>query len=171
MLDASKGWAVAALLGLCGTASEVWGDTLERPSGEVILTVGGNVGQTNSAEGALIDLAMLESMAPVEIRTSTIWTEGEQVFRGVPLATLLARLEASGEFITAHALNDYTVEIPVSDAVPEGPILAFEQNGKPLSVRDKGPLWVVYPYNSEQEYQSEVIYARSIWQVARLDVE
>lgn len=171
---AGTGRGLALVLLLAGAAAgsgAALAEPLAAPAGEVILTVGGKLGQTNSPEGAVFDLAMLESLAPVEIETSTIWTDGVQVFRGVPLAVLLARLEAEGEVIRARALNDYTVEIPVADAVEGGPILAFEQNGKPLSVRDKGPLWVVYPYDAVTDYQSEVIYARSIWQVARMDVE
>jgi hypothetical protein len=38
-----------------------------------------------------------------------------------------------------------------------------------MSVRDKGPLWVIYPYDSD-DYRSEVIYSRSIWQLDRLEV-
>jgi hypothetical protein len=36
-------------------------------------------------------------------------------------------------------------------------------------VRDKGPLWVVYPYDSKPDYQSELIYVRSIWQLAQME--
>lgn len=146
-------------------------DTLPVPQGEVVLTVSGDIAVSNSPEGAVLDIGALESMEPVEFETTTIWTDGPQQFRGVPLATLMERLGAKGQVIAASALNDYTVEIPLEDAVPDGPIIAFEQNGKVLSVRDKGPLWIVYPYDTRTEYQSEVIYARSIWQLARIEVK
>lgn len=144
---------------------------LPPPAGEVVLTVSGQISETNSGEVAALDIAALETMEPVTFETSTIWTDGVQTFRGVPLATLMERLGAEGEVIAASALNDYTVEIPLTDAVEGGPIVAFEQNGKQLSVRDKGPLWIVYPYDSRTDYQSEVIYARSIWQLARIEVK
>jgi hypothetical protein len=146
-------------------------DPLPQPQGEIILTVSGAITNTNSPDGAVFDLAMLQALDPVTIETSTIWTDGTQVFTGVPLTKLVEVLGASGSTIAASALNDYTVEIPLEDAVEGGPILAFEANGKPLSVRDKGPLWVVYPYDSSADYQSEVIYARSIWQVARMNFQ
>lgn len=38
-----------------------------------------------------------------------------------------------------------------------------------MSVRDKGPLWVIYPYDSDPALQSEVTYARSIWQLVRIE--
>ena len=48
--------------------------------------------------------------------------------------------------------------------------LAIEADGKPLSVRDKGPIWLLYPFDSDAQYQTEVIYARSIWQIERMEV-
>lgn len=144
-------------------------EALPVPRQDVVLTVEGRIGVTNTPEGAAFDLAMLESLDPVEFKTTTIWTEGPQSFRGVPLSRLISELRAEGTIILASALNDYTVEIPVTDAVEGGPILAFEQNGERLSVRDKGPLWIVYPYDSTPDYQTVVIYARSIWQVAHLE--
>jgi hypothetical protein len=41
---------------------------------------------------------------------------------------------------------------------------------RPMSVRDKGPLWVVYPFDDVPAYQSETIYSRSIWQLDRIEV-
>ena len=51
-----------------------------------------------------------------------------------------------------------------------GPIIAYMMNGEEMSVRNKGPLWLVYPYDLNHEYRSEVIYSRSIWQLDRIDV-
>jgi hypothetical protein len=67
------------------------------------------------------------------------------------------------------AINDYMIEVPVSDAVEGGPIIAFEMDGKPMSVRDKGPLWLIYPFDSNPDYQTEVFYSRSIWQLNRIE--
>jgi hypothetical protein len=38
-----------------------------------------------------------------------------------------------------------------------------------MSIREKGPLWLVYPYDLNKAYQSETIYSRSIWQLVRID--
>jgi hypothetical protein len=144
---------------------------LAPPQDEVLLTVSGAIAETNTEAGeAVFDRAMLEALDPVIIETSTIWTDGVQRFRGVPLVTLLDRLGAEGTILRALALNDYAIEIPVSDAVEGGPIIAFERNDEPMSVRDKGPLWVIYPYDVVPEYKSERIYARSIWQLVSIEV-
>ena len=161
------GIAFAATALLTGAATA---DPLPLPQGPVILTVTGEISTTNGPDGAQFDLAMLDALGTEEFHTTTIWTDGPQQFRGVPLHRLIELLQAKGTVIAATALNDYMVEIPLTDAVEGGPILAFEQNGQALSVRDKGPLWVVYPYDAAADFQTEVIYARSIWQVKRMEI-
>ena len=60
--------------------------------------------------------------------------------------------------------------MPLTDAVEGGPIVAYRMDGETMSVRDKGPLWIVYPYDSDADYRTEVIYSRSIWQLDRIEV-
>jgi hypothetical protein len=38
-----------------------------------------------------------------------------------------------------------------------------------MSLRDKGPLWIIYPYDSKSDFRTEVVYSRSIWQRDRLE--
>jgi len=151
-------------------ASVARAEVLDPPAGEVVLAITGSISVTNAEGEAHLDRAMLEALPVAEFTTSTIWTEGEQVFTGVPLADLLAHFGADGTTLRATAINDYSVEIPVSDAVPGGPIVAYLMDGAPMSVREKGPLWIVYPYDSSAEYRNEIIYSRSIWQLNRIEV-
>ena len=154
-----------ALLPLGSTAEE-----LGQPTGTVILTVSGAISQHNSDDAAVFDFEMLSAMPAASFETTTIWTEGGQTFTGVPLTTLLDNVGAEGLRLLASAINDYQVEIPVSDAAEDGPIVAYLRNGEPMSVRNKGPLWIVYPYDLNKDYQSETIYSRSIWQLDRIEV-
>ena len=147
----------------------LWADDLGAAQGEVLLTVSGAIEMTNADGVAQFDLAMLEALGNTVIDTSTIWTDGTQSFQGVPLNALIDRLGIKGEKLRATAINDYAVEIPTSDAVEGGPIIAYRLNGDLMSVRDKGPLWIVYPYDLDQEYRSVVIYSRSIWQLDRIE--
>ncbi|MBF9061324.1 oxidoreductase [Rhodobacterales bacterium HKCCSP123] len=144
---------------------------LEPAEGEVLLTVTGAIGQTNAGDAAEFDRALLEGLGTVVIETTTIWTDGLQTFEGVELVDLLAAIEAEGTNLRGIAHNDYAVDIPVADAVEGGPIVAFLRNGEAMSLRDKGPLWVIYPFDSSPDYQSETIYSRSIWQLDRIEVQ
>lgn len=145
-------------------------EPLPEPSGRVILTVTGDIGVRNTPAAAEFDRAMLRSIGQRDISTTTIWTSGKVTFTGVPLRSLLDRLGVSSGKLEARAINDYSVTIPVSDAVPDGPIIAYSRDGEEISIREKGPLWIIYPYDQNPDYQSEVIYARSIWQLDRIDV-
>ena len=160
----------AITLGLLCT-TPLMAQDLAAPEGDVILTVSGEIETTNGDGTASFDRAMLEAMDPVTIETTTIWTEGPQTFTGVPLATLMEQVGATGDSLSATAINDYAVEIPSGDWVEGGPIVAYLNNDEPMSVREKGPLWVVYPYDSDPAYQTEVTYSRSIWQLDRIIVK
>jgi hypothetical protein len=74
----------------------------------------------------------------------------------------------SGETATATALNDYAVDVPVADADAFGIILATRLDGELMPVRDKGPIFIVYPYDSDQKLQHDIYYTRSVWQLERL---
>ncbi|WP_341365901.1 molybdopterin-dependent oxidoreductase [Yoonia sp. BS5-3] len=145
-------------------------ETLAMPETEVILTVSGAISHSNIDGTAQFDMQMLTDLDGTAFETTTIWTDGVQVFEGVALDVLMDQLGVTEGTILATAINDYTVEIPVSDAVEGGPMVAYKVNGDTMSVRDKGPLWVVYPYDGNADYRSEVIYARSIWQLDRMEI-
>lgn len=121
-----------------------------------------------------VTLSELKSLPGAEFETSTIWTEGVQSFRGVWLSDLLTHLDIApneqGTLLDFSALNEYLIEIPLNEIVPGGPLVAYEWNGKPMSPRDKGPLWVVFPYDSDEKFQTETVYAQSIWQLDRIEV-
>ena len=76
------------------------------PQGPVILRVSGQIGVTNADETAEFDLEMLQQLGPETLRSSTPWTEGEQVFRGVPLHRLTERLGITAGLLLAKAIND-----------------------------------------------------------------
>lgn len=135
-------------------------------SSETLLTV-----SVEGAEPVTYDREMLEEMGTVTFSTTTIWTEGEQTFTGVPLNTLLESLDVEDGTLFASAINDYTIEFPVEDGMQDGPIIAHLLNGEPMSVRDKGPLWIVYPYDENPDFRTEVVYARSIWQLDRIEIK
>jgi hypothetical protein len=143
---------------------------LAQPTGEAVLTVNGAIAQTNSEGAALFDMEMLQALPAVEFTTTTQWTEGPQTFKGVPLKALLESLGATGTKITATALNNYSVEIPVDALKDDVPIVAYTINGETFSRRDKGPLWIVFPYDSGPDYQTELVFGWSIWQLATLSV-
>mgnify|MGYP003595547842 CR=1 FL=1 len=161
---------LAVCLAACAPAAMALAETAPTarvsPAGPALLTITGADGTSAS-----FDAAMLAALPQVSFTTTTIWTDGPQTFTGVPMGALLAAAQISGKKLIAKAANDYSVEIPVEPWPKDAPIVAYLRNGKPTSIRDKGPLWIVYPYDSDPAYRSEVIYTRSIWQLERIAVQ
>jgi hypothetical protein len=163
-------WAIMALIvgiAVCGGAVA---EMLPTPSGEPILSVSGTIAQTNAGAEALFDRDMLEALGTVSFETTTPWDKERVRFEGVPLGRLLDRLGASGSRVIAVALNDYSAELPVEDARRYDVILALRQNGEYMPVRNRGPLFIVYNFDSDPELKSQKFYSRSVWQVAKLEV-
>ena len=50
-------------------------------------------------------------------------------------------------------------------------LLATTWKGKVMTVRDKGPIWVVYPVDQHAELADEMYSSRSIWQLTKLTVQ
>ncbi|MFQ5775754.1 MAG: molybdopterin-dependent oxidoreductase [Kiloniellaceae bacterium] len=143
---------------------------LPRPQGEVVLVVTGNIAHKNSAAGAEFDLAMLEGLGTTALRTSTPWTDGVPMFKGVLAREVLRRVGARGTRVRAIALNEYAFEMPVSDFDEYPVILASEMNGEALTARDKGPLWIVYPLDQIGAGRNRSIEHRMVWQLVELHV-
>jgi len=144
---------------------------LPQPEGPVILTVAGRVAHTNRDGEADFDRAMLERLGVTTLVTRTPWTDGPMEFEGVPFARLLDDLDADGETAMARALNDYVVPIPVADIRAKRALLALRMNGNPLSVRDKGPIWVVFPWDQDPALDDQTTRHQSIWQLRKLTFE
>jgi len=156
---------------ILGIAAVIGGTLRAAPAGAAgkpLLTVSGNIA---GGEAVDFDRESLESMATETIRTSTPWTQGVQEFRGIPLEDLLARVGARGTGLRAVALNDYAAEFPIEKAVAGGALIAVRQNGAPLSVRDKGPLWIVFPYDSDPKLLTDEFLNWSAWQLRTLVVQ
>ncbi len=145
-------------------------EQLPPSQGTILLTVTGAISTTNRGETAQFDLDLLRALPQIEYNTTTIWTNGEKVFAGVPLSALLDRLGVASGTLKARAINDYTVDIPISSLQDNAPMIAYSMDGAPMSRRDKGPLWIVYPYDSDPSFRTEVNFSRSIWQLDRIEI-
>lgn len=132
---------------------------------QVILTI-----VTEDGRHHELSRAALEAMPQAGFRTTTIWTEGPQDFAGVMLDVLLEELGAAGGRITLGAANGYRVDRSAEALLVEGALVSYMRNGVPMTLRDKGPVWLVYNYDSDPAYRTEVIYANSIWQLDRIEI-
>ncbi len=167
-----RGAAVCGCLLALLLSAVAWADAaLPSPEGRVILTVSGKIAHTNDGDSAKFDRAMLESLGQSELAVTTPWTDGTQQFKGVLGRLILDAVGADGTTITAYAVNDYQITIPVSDLRDYPVLFALQQNGRYMRVRDKGPIWVVYPRETYPELDTDLITDRWIWQLKALVIE
>jgi hypothetical protein len=143
---------------------------LPMPKGEVILTVRGRIAATNDGASARLDRDLLLAWGRDELRTTTPFTDGVGTFGGVLASRLLDALGAGGSQLQARALNDYAVTIPIAELRAYPILLALDHDGRPLSVRERGPLWMIYPWSQHPELDDRVRRQRSIWQLTEIEV-
>lgn len=144
---------------------------LATPTGKVILTVSGNITTANAGGKAEFDREMLEALGTSELALTTPWTDGRQVFKGVLGSKILDAVGARGEQIVAKAINDYQVKLPVSDLRNYPVLFALKQNGSYMRVRDKGPIWIIYPRESHPELDTDQITDRWVWQLSEIVIQ
>ncbi|GED21129.1 molybdopterin-dependent oxidoreductase [Halomonas halmophila] len=145
-------------------------EPLPEPSGEVILTISGDITHTNAGDEARFDRAMLNHLASRTIVTDTPWHEEASRFEGPLFTALLDAVGAEAEQVRVGALNGFEAKIPVTDFQRYDVILAMRFNGDRVPIRDFGPLLVMYPFDEHPELHTEVIRFRSVWQVDRIFV-
>lgn len=158
------------LLTIALSSAPISAQTLDVPSGSIVLTVHGAIAHTNSGQTAQFDLAMLDALAQRTTVTETPWYDGAQTFSGPLVSAVLEAVGAQGTMVTVTALNDYSAEVPLEDFLQNPVILASRLNGAELSIRDKGPLFVIYPFDIAPDLYNEVYFSRSVWQVTSITV-
>ncbi|OGB36329.1 MAG: hypothetical protein A3I16_03475 [Burkholderiales bacterium RIFCSPLOWO2_02_FULL_66_35] len=144
---------------------------LDAPKERAILAVTGKIAEKNAGDKARFDMKMIEALPQHSFTTSTPWFDKPVKFTGPLLADVLAAVKASGSQISAVAINDYKISIPVEDTTQYKVVVARLIDDKAIPVREKGPLFVVYNFDSATELRTSIYYERSIWQLKALDVQ
>jgi hypothetical protein len=148
---------------------------LDAPDGAVVLTLSGRVRlpnrQTQGEAHADFDMPMLERLPQHSYTTRTPWYSLPRKFTGPLLRDVLAAASAHGQSWRATALNDYRVDIPFDDVQRFDVLLARLLDDKPMSVRDKGPLFIIYPFDANSTLRKALYYTRCAWQLRTIEVQ
>jgi len=156
-------------LGLAGLPGRA--PALAAPTGPVVLTISGRIRSPNAARSAQFDMAMLQQLPQTSFTTTTPWYAQARQFTGPLLRDVLREAGANGTVLHALALNDYRVDIPMEDAQRFDVIIARLLDGRAMSVRSRGPLLIIYPFEAQPELRSPTYATRSAWQLRSIEVE
>ena len=154
---------IRLFLTLFGLINTLTGPALGQDGNALRLTV-------SQSETIQLNLEELDALDQIEFTTNTIWLSGETHFSGVSLKALLRQFVIKGNKIEMTALDGYAVSMPIADLEDNAPIISTRLNGKIIPIRENGPYWIVFPYDSDKKYQTEINFARSIWQLKHIRV-
>lgn len=113
----------------------------------------------------------LLDLPQVTIETSTPWDEEVITFSGPTLKALLTRYNITEGELNLYASNRYQIQIPWDYIEDTSPIIANRMNGSPFSRRQRGPLWLIFPFDSDDRYRSYEVSAMSIWQLISMEID
>lgn len=135
-------------------------------SAQAILTL------TTPEKSTEFTLEELQALPQTVVVTANDYVDPAAAFQGPLLRTILEMFEIKqGAELKMTALNDFTSTIPASDAFEYNVILAVQRDGEPMAVREKGPIWVIYPMNDHPELRSDTYNDRLVWQLKEISVE
>ncbi|WP_156421157.1 oxidoreductase [Aureimonas sp. AU20] len=143
---------------------------LRAAAADTMLRVIGMVGDDVEDGRVEYDAAALDALPQTRFATTTPWHDTPVEFAGVSARDLFQAVGAHGENLQLIALNDYVVEAKVSDIIAGDGLFATRQNGVPMPVSDKGPIFLVFPFDQRPETQHQAYYSRAVWQLAEIVV-
>ncbi|NOX40401.1 MAG: hypothetical protein GXP05_07770 [Alphaproteobacteria bacterium] len=152
--------------------------------GFVLFVFAASFGSTTLAQTALtirskalgkelaLTLTQLRDMSQETVVTGNEFVDGKRVFRG-PLMRDVMQCFSSvlPKTVILTAANDFQSEAPVEEFFKYNVILALSVDGVALSMRDKGPLWMIYPMSDFPELRDPIYNSRLIWQLISIDYQ
>ena len=137
------------------------------------LTISGKIGKTTNSAKNAYEISEREFLALPRstVTTSTPWTPKSD-FAGPLLSRVLSEVDAKGTKLRLIALDNFSVEVDAGYLERYGTILAISRNDVRLTIRDFGPIFVMYPRDSfKQELDTPAAASYLVWQLCGIEVE
>ena len=113
--------------------------------------------------------AQLLALPQQQFVTKHSWSEEAETFSGPLLEDVLNTTCNNTQKIKLTALNDYAIDMDFSEVKKYQPIIALSVNGKRLSIREKGPLWVMLALD-EHKIKDRSLDGLMIWQLSDIEI-
>ncbi|MEN9562086.1 MAG: hypothetical protein RIR73_330 [Chloroflexota bacterium] len=149
------------------------GDSVPSPTGEIILTVDGNINQKNSDNGLQFDISTLESLGLVKYDVDDPFGKKNIVYTGVLISQILnvAGASESADTLMLTALDDYSVDMKVADTVKWPFMIAIQADGEYMPIDKNGPLLSVIPFNDFTELDHLTYDSAWVWSLYKITVK
>ena len=150
------------------------GDQIPLPTGDVILSIYGNIGQTNDGDRLKFDIATLEKLGLVEYTIADPWQNHEEVtYTGVLMSDLLeyAGVSEGASNVRMVALDEYVVDLSVADIMKWPVLLATRTDGEYMDIENSGPTRIVFPFHSNPEIDEDTYKVLMIWNLRDIEIQ
>ncbi len=149
------------------------GDQIPAPTGEVILTVTGDISQKNSDASLKLDKQGLEAIGLVEYDVNDPFVKKNIRYTGVLLSQILKVAGASpaASTLTLTALDDYSVDMKISDVLKYPFLVALKADGEYMPIDKNGPLINIIPYDDFPELDHLTYDAMWVWSLHSIEVK
>lgn len=138
---------------------------------EPILRVRGAVGPGPGSGDIAFDAAQFDALPQTRFRTTTLWHKEAVEFSGVSARDLFAAVNLRGSRLKLVALNDYVVEGEADVILAADGLFATRQDGTPMPVSDKGPIFLIFPFDQREDLRHQAYYSRAVWQLCEIDAQ
>lgn len=138
---------------------------------KTILSITGTAADTQKQQTIHFNLSQLQSLPSNTFTMQTRWDDHIHQYHGPLLTALLEHVKFTGKTIELTALNNYVIEIDRSFIEKYQPILAWQKDSKKMSIRRKGPLWLLLPHHLHSELNTEEHTGKMIWQLRHIEIK
>lgn len=127
---------------------------------------------TNGDQTVTYNLEALLALPQEIVVTTNDYVDDLTTFQGPSLKSVLEESDIGDDAtLKMVAINDFASSVPAGDAFEYQVILAVLSDGEEMSVRDKGPIWVIYPMTDNAELQDDIYNGRLVWQLKSIAAE
>ncbi len=120
----------------------------------------------------VLDREEMEAFPQTTVITSSPYYDGAKEFTGPTLKRVLDAFGLSDQTrITFQALNDYRVHGTLAEVLALDAIVATRMEGRTMSIRNRGPFWIMLPLSDRPELDHGDYHQYMVWQLDRIELK
>ena len=149
------------------------GDTIPAASGEIILTVTGNISAPNNGDVLELDMATLEKFGLVRYDVNDPWLGKNMMYTGILLSDFLKVVGApeTAENVVIAALDGYEVSLTAQEIEQWPILLATRANDAYMTVSENGPTRIIFPFDDYADIDKVLYKDLWIWNIKSIEVQ
>lgn len=117
----------------------------------------------------LSDTALL-SLPQQTFKTHHTWSKEADEFSGPLLQDVLNQVCPKASKLKLKAINDYQVDLDFDKIKQYEPVLALSMNGERLTIRNKGPIWIMIPFDKYTSVPERSLDEALVWQLSHIKI-